>query len=283
MHGLPYPALGLWPTDWPRTLPESWPPYQDKPSTQWWTQPSSWNGCKKSALDQGTSWSASMSQACSWSTGSGESKTDQGPNPGGQDQHHSTTTADGTHWIVSRSTYFQFQSDFFEASDGTPMGSIGPPSLPTSSPTHLISMHAPQINLLTRSWTESQLGVRWSGLQRSTDCNGEIKSLIRPWLISLRTWLIGVPTIVLQAVILLKIYCTINNLLTLECSFSPPNPSTPVISTSVMTSSYAVLIKLYSVVLQCNSWRRAPRPKRSVIDFYATILLIRNIDEIIIT
>ena len=37
------------------------------------------------------------------------------------------------------------------------------------------------------------------------------RSLIRPWLVSLRTWLIGVPTIGLQAVILLKIYCTINN------------------------------------------------------------------------
>ena len=41
--------------------------------------------------------------------------------------------------------------------------------------------------------------------------NGEIKSLIRPWLITLRTWLMGVPIIELQAVIVLNIYCTIKN------------------------------------------------------------------------
>ena len=44
-----------------------------------------------------------------------------------------------------------------------------------------------------------------SPFQSSADSNDEIRSLIRPWLISLRTWLIGVPNIELQAVILLKI------------------------------------------------------------------------------
>ena len=50
-----------------------------------------------------------------------------------------------------------------------------------------------------------------SPFQRSTDSNGNIRSLIRPWLIGLRTWLIGVPPIGLPGVILLKIHCTINN------------------------------------------------------------------------
>ena len=50
-----------------------------------------------------------------------------------------------------------------------------------------------------------------SSFQRSTDSNGEIRSSIRPWVISLWTGSIGVPTIGLWAVILLKISCTIND------------------------------------------------------------------------
>ena len=45
--------------------------------------------------------------------------------------------------------------------------------------------------------------------QKSLDSNGKIRALIRPWLISLWTWLIGVPTTGLPAVIPLKILCIV--------------------------------------------------------------------------
>ena len=67
------------------------------------------------------------------------------------------------------------------------------------------------VHALERWTCRQHLFPALSPFQRSTDSNGKIRSLIRPWLIGLRTWLIGVPTIRLQAVILLKIYCTINN------------------------------------------------------------------------
>ena len=55
--------------------------------------------------------------------------------------------------------------------------------------------------------------LAWGAARRQKQawmCFGEIRSLIRPWIISLWTWSIGVLTIGLRAVILLKISCTIN-------------------------------------------------------------------------
>ena len=89
-------------------------------------------------------------------------------------------------------------------------------------------------------WNDERAGKKGGVLlsfQRSTDSNGEIRSLIRPWLISLRTWSIGVPTIGLRAVILLKISCTINNPTQLLSQTIYNYHSTWCISHSLRTSS----------------------------------------------